>query len=103
MTRTEFINYMKHWYMNNTSNEKMQEDSYVDKHLLELETSDADGDFIFENSNAVIGKYYYCDEIPSESSKDGKSKTLCFIIYGISMKDKDGDLQNYEEFEYIIL
>lgn len=103
MSKEEFKQYLKQWYINNSKDKLMHTNYFVDKRLHEIETSDSEGDFIFENNNVVIGKYFYCEELPKTVTADNQSRLLRFYIYGLGTKDENGDLEDYEEFEYIIL
>lgn len=107
MNRKAFIKLINDWQKLNSLNSKTHTLHYAEQRLSEIEREEAQGDFIFENDTAAIGKYYYSISILPEASKDGKLKNIQFCIYGIGIKcnadDGDYALKEYTEFEYIIL
>lgn len=107
MNRKAFIKLINDWQKLNSLNSKTHTLHYAEQILSEIERIEAQGDFIFENDTAVIGKFYHSISILPEASIDGKLKNIQFCIYGIGIKcnadDGDYDLKEYTEFEYIIL
>lgn len=95
MNRTDFIRLIETNYFCSGDFENI---------LDEIEHSEADGDFIFENDSIVIGKYFYNFEI---KNLIGAENTLHFYIYGIGQKENvtpdDYELKTYENYEYVLL
>lgn len=95
MTRQNFLDHIKTTYLT---------DERIGDVLNELEHSDADGDFIFENELLVIGKYFYILDL---KKPNGISEKLNFCIYGVGIKCNvtafDYELETYENFEYVII
>ena len=73
MTRQNFLDHIKKTYLT---------DERIGDVLNELEHSDADGDFIFENELLVIGKYFYSLDLKKPY---GISEKLDFWIYGAAI------------------
>ena len=95
MNRTDFIRHIETNYCCGGDFENI---------LDEIEHSDADGDFIFENDSIVIGKYFYNFGLRNLT---GAENTLHFCIYGIGEKENitpdDYELKTYENFVYVLL
>lgn len=107
MNKTMFLKFLKQWHISNSNNTGTHTAQYARRKLQSLEEMEADGDFIYENDIAVIGKYYYSITILPENSKDGKIKELHFCSYGFGRKcnitSNDYELESYIEYEYVVL
>ncbi|MCD7873169.1 MAG: hypothetical protein LUG21_07750 [Clostridiales bacterium] len=107
MNRESFINYLNGWYIKNSTDAQMHLKDYSERALAFLEKHEADGDFVFEDDNIAVGKYYYSVSVPDWLSKSGTCESLRFCVYGAGtkcrVKDDDYELESYDEFLYVIL
>lgn len=107
MKKDEFKIYIMSWHQIYSDNAEFGTDIYAEKLLSELENSEVDHDFIFEDDRIVIGRYNHEIALNSDVSKDGKSHTLTFYVDGVGQKETDSiddeSLFCYEPFDYQIV
>ena len=98
MNLNEFVNELKKRYSDYAGINHV----YLD--VAEAERNEGDGDFIYEDSFIVIGKYIHSLRLYNPS---GECETVKFCAYGIGVKDytaiDDYELASYENFEYLFV
>ena len=78
--------------------------NHVEMDVEEAQRNEGDGDFIYEDSFVVIGKYIHSLRL---YNPNGECETVKFCAYGIGVKDytsiDDYELASYENFEYLFV
>lgn len=79
--------------------------NHIDYDVSEAEHNEGEGDFIYEDSYVVIGKYIHCLKLFKPGSDEYDIVQFC--VYGLGYKDytsvDDYELASYESFEYLFV
>ncbi len=104
MKPEEFKTYIKFWICENTIDDAIfKTDYFTDSCIEEAGKEEADGDFVFENELFAVGKFYHSIKLNCDITKSADVKTINYIVFGIGYKDDEGELIDYDEFDYMIL
>jgi len=104
MTLNEFKIYVRCWLAENAVDEGLfKTDYYIDTCINEAQQQESDGEFYYENSEMVLGKFYHRITLDAEYSKSGFVKTINYMALGIGYKDSQGELFGYDELDFMII